>query len=67
MRLVIDEFQADLQAASSDITHSIVRPTAFFKSVAGQIEASVTSKLENWTYRGELCYYSLPHDLMEKV
>lgn len=31
------KFEADLQAAG-DISYSIVRPTAFFKSVAGQIE-----------------------------
>jgi divinyl chlorophyllide a 8-vinyl-reductase len=32
------KFEGDLQAAS-DITHSIVRPTAFFKSLAGQVES----------------------------
>ncbi|GLC72861.1 hypothetical protein PLESTF_001301100 [Pleodorina starrii] len=31
------KFEADLQAAG-DITYSIVRPTAFFKSIAGQID-----------------------------
>ncbi|KAG2482553.1 hypothetical protein HYH03_018512 [Edaphochlamys debaryana] len=31
------KFESDLQAAG-DITYSIVRPTAFFKSIAGQIE-----------------------------
>ncbi|GFR39707.1 hypothetical protein Agub_g186, partial [Astrephomene gubernaculifera] len=31
------QFEADLQAAG-DITYSIVRPTAFFKSIAGQVE-----------------------------
>mmetsp|Transcript_45561 Transcript_45561/g.80312 ORF Transcript_45561/g.80312 Transcript_45561/m.80312 type:complete len:368 (+) Transcript_45561:3-1106(+) len=32
------KFEAALQSAD-DITHSIVRPTAFFKSVSGQMEA----------------------------
>ncbi|MEW5302493.1 MAG: hypothetical protein WDW36_005273 [Sanguina aurantia] len=32
------KLEADLLAASDDITHSIVRPTAFFKSVGGQIQ-----------------------------
>lgn len=31
------KFEADLQAAG-DITYSIVRPTAFFKSLAGQVQ-----------------------------
>ncbi|GIL55397.1 hypothetical protein Vafri_10957 [Volvox africanus] len=31
------KFESDLQAAG-DITYSIVRPTAFFKSIAGQID-----------------------------
>ncbi|PNW88749.1 hypothetical protein CHLRE_01g042800v5 [Chlamydomonas reinhardtii] len=31
------QFESDLQAAG-DITYSIVRPTAFFKSIAGQID-----------------------------
>ncbi|MEW5310564.1 MAG: hypothetical protein WDW38_002350 [Sanguina aurantia] len=32
------KLESDLLAASDDITHSIVRPTAFFKSVGGQIQ-----------------------------
>ena len=32
------KFEAELQACN-DITHSIVRPTAFFKSLAGQVES----------------------------
>lgn len=31
------KFESDLQAAG-DITYSIVRPTAFFKSLAGQVQ-----------------------------
>lgn len=32
------QFEAELQA-DSDVTHSIVRPTAFFKSLGGQVES----------------------------
>ncbi|VEU40411.1 unnamed protein product [Pseudo-nitzschia multistriata] len=32
------KFEADLVAAQDKITHTIVRPTAFFKSVSGQLE-----------------------------
>lgn len=32
------KFEADLQAAG-DISYSIVRPTAFFKSLAGQVDS----------------------------
>ena len=32
------KFEADLQATET-LTHSIVRPTAFFKSLAGQVES----------------------------
>lgn len=34
------KFESDLQAAG-DITYSIVRPTAFFKSLAGQVQVRV--------------------------
>lgn len=37
------KLEAELQAAE-DITHSIVRPTAFFKSLAGQVELVKTGK-----------------------
>jgi divinyl chlorophyllide a 8-vinyl-reductase len=33
------KFEEELAAASSEISHSIVRPTAFFKSLAGQVES----------------------------
>ena len=36
--------QSDLQAATADISHSIVRPTAFFKSVAGQIDVGASRR-----------------------
>jgi divinyl chlorophyllide a 8-vinyl-reductase len=32
------QFEEKLQAATGDVSHSIVRPTAFFKSVSGQLE-----------------------------
>lgn len=35
-------FEAELQAAG-DITYSIVRPTAFFKSLAGQVTPALCS------------------------
>lgn len=37
-------FEEELQAASraGDLTHSIVRPTAFFKSLAGQVRLRVS-------------------------
>eukprot|EP00534_Pseudo-nitzschia_fraudulenta_P000515 CAMPEP_0201131454 /NCGR_PEP_ID=MMETSP0850-20130426/42821_1 /ASSEMBLY_ACC=CAM_ASM_000622 /TAXON_ID=183588 /ORGANISM="Pseudo-nitzschia fraudulenta, Strain WWA7" /LENGTH=367 /DNA_ID=CAMNT_0047401497 /DNA_START=80 /DNA_END=1183 /DNA_ORIENTATION=+ len=32
------KFEADLEASKDEMTHTIVRPTAFFKSVSGQLE-----------------------------
>jgi hypothetical protein len=41
------KFEAALQAAG-DITYSIVRPTAFFKSLAGQVRPPVSALLLGW-------------------